>query len=357
MVQTLTRCRECGLPGKLAEDLEWRRGGIVVLRRFKSLRLALIDKLTVCDIHAALVDIVGAGSLLEVEKEATRAVAASLAIGFEGRLSRFGSLKKRILEAMEDYSLLLGMGRIELERFAPGEGGTMLLRRPFDLGITMAAVTGALEEMDQCAYTSAVSSVSEKVFRLTYEVAGHGEADEDRQGSAAAQTHPAADGEDPETCGRCGLPLSIAGLQWDEVYGVIQAGTGGRRVSWLPAYLLAAMDRIEGVSRGREGVVEETVFNSVRKSLENGEDDFYESAAILQRESGAAAVREKIHMRGWGAVVGDKLDGKDWRIEVLNPVSEELIAGWLRALYTVAMGREPLIEVSGDAPLRCFELG
>jgi hypothetical protein len=357
VVQTLARCRECGLPGKLAESLEWRSGGIISVRRAKSLRLVLIDERTLSDMVTDLTATVGAEPLHFAETEATRAATTGLMGGIKGRLSRYSGIKKRILEAIEDYSLLLGMGRIELEKFSPGEGGSMLLRKPFELGITVAGVSGALEEMDQCAYRSNVSVAGEKAYRLTLDVRKEEERGRSRRGPVATPARAITGRKNTESCSQCGLPLPVAGLCWDEMYGVIQAGTDGRRVAFLPAFMLEALEQISGDQGGSAEALEEAVFNSIRNGLEEGKDDIYESTAILLSGNKAEAVSRRINMRGWGAVTSGRLDGVSWHVEVTNPISNVLIAGWLRALYTVAMRKEPLVKISGEAPLRVFELG
>jgi hypothetical protein len=46
-----------------------------------------------------------------------------------------------------------------------------------------------------------------------------------------------------------------------------------------------------------------------------------------------------------------------WRVTVINPVDNALIAGWLRALYTVAEGREMRVRVKEDPAQTFFDIG
>ena len=171
------------------------------------------------------------------------------------------------------------------------------------------------------------------------------------------QPDTVAGGKDMQACGRCGMPLPVAGLLWDEMYGTIQAGIGGRRVALIPAFILASLERLGDGQAGTGGVIEEAVFDSVRSSLEKGFDDFYESAADIQRGAESGEIRYRMNMRGWGAVTSCTMRKKDWRLEVLNPVSDTLVAGWLRALYTVAIGEEPRVVISGEPQQKAYELG
>lgn len=356
MVQTLARCRECGLPGKLAEGVAWKSGGLIVLRRAHTMRLAMIDERIMREVKAALVSAEGAEAVMDAQRDTASLAVSTLTRGLKGRLSRFGSAKKELLESLEDYSLLLGLGRIELEKHAPGDGGSMLLRNPFDLEMVAGAVTGALEQMDQCVYTSVVSQEGENFFRLILDAAGKRNGEASRRGQAAEHFRSADRGKETGSCGKCGLPASLAGLRWDEVYGVIRASAGGRRISLLPRCMLAAMERQDEGSTGGAGLVGEAVFRSVRRDLEGEADDGYEKAVMPGHEGWVEKLSEKTATRGWGELTGGS-HGENWSIEVMNPISDALIAGWLRALYTVAVGREPLIEMSGDVLRRHFELG
>lgn len=357
MVQSLARCRVCGLPSKLAEGLEWSPGGIILLRCAKPLRLVLLDEGTSRAIQQALEERLTWGACLIAETDAVRAAVSGVLTGLKDRLSRYGAFKKKTLEALEEHSLLLGLGRMELEKYTPGQGGAMLLRRPFVLGMTTAVMAGVLGEMEHCSHESTLQDVGENDFRLVLEAAEPGENQTHRPGDEDMRMVAGAYGEYRSRCRQCGLPAQVTGLRWDELYGSIQAGTGGRRVALLPACLLDAFAYLEGGGQGeREGIVQDAVFRTTRAVLQGGSSDAYEGVDLLPVENAAGALRDNAAMRGWGDVNMASLNGGDWRIEVVNPIDDALIAGWLRAIYTVAVGREPRLSVDGEPPLRVFQL-
>ena len=358
MVQTLARCRDCGLPAKLAEGVEWRPGGSIVLRRLKTQRLVLLDVRTMEGISAAYKAEVGTDACLTAGIEAAYVVTAGIVAGFKGRLSRYGVVKKRILEAVEDYSLLLGMGRIELEKFTPGEGGSLLLRRPFDIGVVMASLTGVMEGMDHCLYACALERISEDAYRLNMSAGGSASLEGGHRIEQPPRRRVGAADAEQNICRLCGLPSTLAQLQWDEVYGMVEADRGGRRVALLPLFILDTFDRLDGGGQGRKGkgLLEEAVFRSTVESLQSGTADAYEAPDIVPQDASATAAWAKFAMRGWGSVRSDSLVGEAWRIDVFNPVDTALIAGWLRALYTVAMGREPVVKLDEKPPTVTFEL-
>jgi hypothetical protein len=357
LVQSLARCRDCGLPSKLAEGLDLSPDGIILLRGARPLRLALLDQDAARRIQTSLEERLTQEACLQVEVEAVRAATSRDLTGLKGRLSRYGALKRRTLEALEDNSLILGLGRIELEKFTPGEGGAMMLRRPFTLGITTAFVTGVLEEMDSCSYGIALEAADGKDFRLVLEAMGPGDGGKQRAVDTGSNKGASTGQGNGDRCRQCGMPSTMAAWRWDELHGSIQAGAGGRRVALLPACILDAFAQLEsGGGKTRAGVVEETVYSTTMESLQNGAGDAYEGEELPPAASGAMALCERIRARGWGEVISNRLNGTDWRIDVVNPVDEALIAGWLRAIYTVAMGREPRVEVGGEPLSRHFEL-
>ncbi len=341
MVQTLNRCRSCGLPAKLAERLEWRSGGTITLHRMRSVRLMLIDAQTMDRIHGAVTAGAGETAFLASQVEATRLVTGKLTAGIKGRLTRYGAVKKKALEAMEEYSLLLGMGRIEMEKFTPGEGGSLVLHEPFDISVVAGGILGVLEELDRCGYGADISNVGERAYRLVLEQM------ESQHITALSVRNPllhhdGREGEKAEGCPMCGLPQAVSLLRWDEVHGKVAAGAGGRRVAFLPAYILDIAAGLGNAAGGgnRGGVVEGAVYAATRAGLEASADDAFESTAVVPRNGDAQAACDSMRVRGWGEVADHKLEGRDWWIEVINPVHEGLIAGWLRALHDFTTGDE-----------------
>ncbi|MBN2027546.1 MAG: hypothetical protein JW854_12370 [Actinobacteria bacterium] len=357
MVQTLARCRSCGLPAKLAERIEWRDGGIIVLGRMKSMRLAMLDAQTMESIHNAVAAETGEESITEAEKEYTRIVIGKLMAGIKGRLTRYGAIKKRVLEGMEEYSILLGMGRLEIEKFTPGAGGLLNLHEPFNISMVVAGVTGTLEEMDRCGYAAEITAIGANSQRLDLRVV-------ETHGTKAVSRKPFPDNqslkgvEKQQGCHLCGLPSFVSQLIWDELYGVVTAGVRGRRVALVPVFLLEAItDPIVEAGKGsRQELLEEAVYNATAITLEGGTGDAYESADLIPRNGDAQAAWDSLRMRGWGEVVGSSMSGESWQVDVAGVVNAGLVAGWLRALYAAATGEKASATIKEEREYITFKL-
>ena len=340
MVQTLSRCRSCGLPKPLVEMVEWLPGGTVAFKRLKAVRLAVIEK----DLYDRLYEAFsqqghqGNGMVFESQKEATRYIAGKVLKGAKARIIRYSVVMKRALETMERYSLLLGMGRIEVERIKIEAGGSLLLKMPFNRYLLSAGIMGVLEQIEGRAYTHRLQQMEEEVFRLTMDVC---EDDDYEVGDFEWMdllSSEATGGDELERCRQCGAPSSMDSYNWDEIYGVIEDTRQGRRLAFIPCYTLAALKKTAGY---KENEVAEIMENaSYSCTLEHIKDAEY-----------AAGIEELINglpVKGWGQAAAFVDEEETWRVTVINPLDVSLITGWLRALYFFEMNREPRISVTEE---------
>jgi len=317
----------------------------------------MLDAQTMESIHRAVSAEAGEENLREAEKESTRIVTGRFLAGIKGRLTRYGAIKKRALEGIEEYSMLMGMGRMEIEKFTPGVGGSLNLHKPFNLSMVVAGVTGTLEEMDRCRYDAEISAVGAHSQRLDLRIT-------ETQGKSAGSRRELPDYqsrkgmEKQEGCHLCGLPLPVSQLIWDELYGVVTAGMRGRRVALVPAYMLAVLADpvVDSVDIGQSGLLEEAVYTAARISLEEGTGDAYESSDVIPRGGDAQAAWDSMRMRGWGEVVRSSLPGRGWQVDVAGAVDVGLVAGWLRALYAATTGEEASATIEEGKEYTTFRL-
>lgn len=341
MVQTLRRCSSCGLPKSLVEKVEWLPGGTVALKRLKAVRLAVIDKSLYDRLHAGLSQQASQGDILIFgsQKKATRYVAGKAMKGVKARIVRYGMVMKRVLETMERYSLLLGMGRIEVERIKIEAGGSLLLKMPFNAHLLSAGITGVLEQVEGRAYAYSLSQTSEESFKLVIDACEDDDyQEEDFEGMGLL--YPEATGGDGlERCRQCGAPSSLGSYNWDEIYGVIEDTNRGKRLAFMPRYMLDAAKKSAAYDGKKvAGILEDAAYSSAMEELENGE--YY------------AGIEELVHefaVKGWGQATALCVDGGTWRLTMANPLDVSLIAGWLRAFYFSRVNREPRSSVTeGD---------
>lgn len=348
MVQTLARCRNCGLPTRIAEALTWGVLGSIRTLRFKGVRLAMVDQETMAGSRAAVCAKVGDEEIFAREKEAARSLASRQLRGIKEKISRYGVVKKRVLEAMEDYSIVLGAGRIEMEKFAPGKGGSWVVKAAFDDIMVDAAIAGILEELDACEYGRRHAEAGRGAYRLELLATGRRapgpqQAEEE---SVAARSEKKEEGDHLDRCVQCGLPVGLTAFSWNEIFGSMETFPGRRRVALVPAYALEVMAAAaaEGAGDGSPDPLREAARTAAAERLARPEEDafdggrgFAEATADPRMED---FLREKLSLRGWGSVRGFAQTEGAWRVEVGGPVDAQLVAGWLEAVFAAARGRE-----------------
>ncbi|MFW6113892.1 MAG: hypothetical protein ACOC78_03105, partial [Actinomycetota bacterium] len=159
------------------------------------------------------------------------------------------------------------------------------------------------------------------------------------------ERNPVDGGLEIERCASCGLPVGLRGFVWDELYGVIREGPRGKRNVFIPSFIISVMEDLEN----RDGVhiLEREAYDYAMESLRR---DGKDRTASKQESIDIGVIDdpgdflERVGLWGWGYVEKAALEGSSWKVTVSNPLLVALIAGWLGALYTITMGREPLIE-------------
>lgn len=351
MVQSLSRCKSCGLPEELAKKVNWGSDGTIRLKPFKRARLAMIDIQSI-DIFY---DKLAAANILDAfcldVKRGMRRLTAVLLSGIKGRITRYGPMKKRMLELIEESSSILGIGRIEIERFSPGQSGSLLLVKPFNSHLVSAGLIGILEELDKCSYAHALSAVTENTYRL--ELSVEGAYDKDGLIGELQLKNGAAGGRKPRgACELCGSPSWLTEFIWDELYGIVEVGPDERRICILPVHSVPSIGAISRQPDDPLRLLEQSIYESTMNGFEDGMTDTYEGGEWLRDLGRVGPVRETwevLGRRGWGMIGEARQDGGIWQVEVIRAIDAGIIAGWLRALYTIAMGKEPNISHSYEA--------
>jgi hypothetical protein len=276
--------------------------------------------------------------VFESQKKATRYVAGKVLKGAKARIIRYSVVMKRALETMERYSLLLGMGRIEVERIKIEAGGSLLLKMPFNRYLLSAGIMGVLEQIEDRAYTHQLSQMEEEAFRLNMDVC---EDDDYEIGDFEwldLLSSSAEGGDELERCRQCGAPSYLDSYKWDEIYGVIEDTRQGRRMAFIPSYTLEALKRAAGYNENDVAeIMENASYSSTLEQLKNEEDT-----------AGIEELIDGLPVKGWGQAGNFDTEAETWRVTVINPLDVSLITGWLRALYLFEMKREPRISVAEE---------
>ncbi|OFW61612.1 MAG: hypothetical protein A2W01_08050 [Candidatus Solincola sediminis] len=330
MVQSLARCRSCGVPRELAENCIWTGAGGIALRSFRGNRVAMIGDRAIDIFWEKLVSSGVNEALLSREKNVMRHFSADSMAGIRGKVTRFGAVKKRALEAIEGLCAVLGLGKVEVERFSPGEMASILLVKPLNPWLLAAGIVGILEGLDNISYDYRLLEAGKGDQRLILEYSG-----EDNRNADDINDRPDLPEYIPgtvlDTCDCCGLPLDLEKFKWDELYGTIKTANGVHRMAFLPRPVLQIMANAPNDGSGESGLLEEAIYlSTVEQSGQRIPDE--DIARILA-------------LRGWGRIDEAHRKDRSWRISIFQPVDTSMIAGWLRGLYTIEVGKEPHLSL------------
>ena len=341
MVQTLTRCRSCGLPKPLVDMVVWQPGGTMAFKRLTAVRLAVIDKSFYDRLYESLLQrgTQGEERVFESQKKAVRYVSGKILRGVKARIIRYSVVMKRALETMERYSLLFGMGRIEVERIKIEAGGSILLKMPFDRYLLSAGIVGVLEQIEGRAYTHTMSQMGENTFKLSIEIREDDDYRKEDFETIDLLAPVETGGKGLERCQLCGAPSALDSYIWDEIYGVIEDTRGGRRLAFVPCFTLTALKKAAGYSEQEVAeVMENAAYSSTLEQLGNGDGN-------VDREELAG----ELEVKGWGQAAINTDDEGAWKVIVWNPLDISLLTGWLRAVFCYEIKREPRISVAEEA--------
>lgn len=360
MVQTLARCRNCGLPRSLAENFMWQSDGTLHLKRVKGVRLAIVDEGFVDGLFERMAGEECPEVLCALEQAATRQVVGRLTSGLKGKMTRYSLLKRRALEGMVDYSLLMGQGRIELERYTPAVEGRFTMKSPFNLAVIQSGIAGVLEQLDRRFYARHLTEIGKEYYRLIVEAsdreAYEGEIDEPLALDYGEQRGVIED----IGCEQCGLPVALTDFIWDELHGAIYEGKIRRRVAMLPWYMVSALKwLIPGGEGGRlESVVEDEARAAMVRRLSSQAADTGE-AGTGEDDSLTGILGfflRRLQARGWGRAGDLKEEDGALRVSITNPVDTPFLTGCVRGIQSFALKTEAGLSVEEAAGSATFLL-
>jgi hypothetical protein len=347
VVQSLTRCRSCAMPQDLAGSCAWAGDGSIRLRPFRGNRIAIVDLPAIEISWQKLASLGASEPFLLREKYSMRRMTARVMVGIGAEITRFGALKKRALEVIEELFAILGLGRIEIERFSPGQEASILLVRPVSTHLLSAGIAGILEELDNVSYAYSFSDLGEKAYRLNIEAVGDG------QDYGAAWEHYKTGEEshleehlynaETEVCPICGIPCSLRDFKWDELYGTIKASNAGR-MGFMPLQVIRVMGGARDDESDWKGLLEEAIYVSTVEQYKRGTaaaNESVEAIRDLQQWMPGGDLARLFSLKGWGRIDEAHRKEEGWLISVFEPIDSGIIAGWLRALYTIALGKDP----------------
>lgn len=335
-------CRECGFPGILRTVSVWNSNGTITSRSTRlEFRNIFIEADFLNEFIARLEERLGV-PLGHVVYEAQRNASVEFSSEIYRRAPAFTlripGVKRALMTLACHIAIVFGISYAKLVEFRSGEVGEALIRNPYNRDLMAAIIVGAIE------------ALYGKPFGYTWRDAPNGEVIHVEPESSrpevavrlGVKVAPVKPGHsDIATCPVCGYPQAYRDLEWRKKEGTIMDVRRGVRMVYIDAYTPMVVIRELVLELGDEvnELVVEAHKASCKLHLRKG---FLPPGAeeVPDREALYREALDTIIIRGQGNPVEHDFEGDVFRVTVENSFCEQLLAGWLSALYELAEGGE-----------------
>jgi hypothetical protein len=330
-------CRECGVPLFISRELNWGRNGVISLKRSPRNRVVLYESRVIDNLFKGIEELIGFNIEHIVIESRRREVRKYIEGGFPTWLIKplmflnegLGGkplLKHRVFDMGRFY----GYGDV---RLGPLWGSGDL--HPWRLNI-IRNPHSVLWFAAECL--ASVEAFEGRDHRIVYR-----EPEEDTyEYSASPGEHPVELRErlkwrrydfkpgkvEYERCPGCGIPVEVAGLEWNVEEGTIfNLETERRMAIFGPSAMDAILHDLES-ELGES--IPEVVIEAQKRFVKSrvSEDNWRQSGTSFNRQTA---------IRGFGNITEFEVDEKQLRVTIQNSCMPLLVVGMAQAIYEIAM--------------------
>jgi hypothetical protein len=330
----IKRCAECGVPRIIAKQHVWGDNGTIIQADNPGYRLVYIEVGVLERIFENVQELLGMNidrMIIEGKRKAALDYLLRMLAGFKGFIVRHLA-RRQAYEMIATLGTALGYGRFEVLGFKHGKEvrvfGKNIYSIPLmygDLKATFNAVEGISAKLDfepeRDGYLITLQpgeEAIELVSRIEHKKAPQ------KPGDLRF-----------ERCPRCGVPLDIGRLSWDEKEGTISDTIYHRRIAIIDP------EGIESVFRELESELGEDISQTII--------DAQRLYALHAKKNGTAQsdaqdIVMELALMGMGNIV--KYDTRDNVMEAVveNSPLPLLVLGTLQGIFDYSMGRESSCE-------------
>jgi hypothetical protein len=349
---TLRRCKQCGLPRKLASDFIWPGDGTIYAGDDPSMRMIFIESDYLSNLWYELETALGlpvADAVLKRQHMAVRYYQEENVLP-EWRRYALRHLPVRLLSrSISKEVAIYGIGTFEFVEYRRGKMVVIRVRRPYDIVSVAGGVRGISESIEgkksEVAWTRENGDyIITVVFKPVspgdqmVELESRIEEDEEKVISEASSGHPSIGHEAGKRCSSCGLPLNLNDLRWRDWEGTIVHRHRENRYVFFSGYILqniiVELERITGRDLGP--LVMDISKDFVRQHVRHmpiGDMD-----AVYQEFS------RNISMSGFGEVVSMNRGESHLEMVIQNPYFPPLLAGSVMGIFEHVEGELAAVD-------------
>ncbi len=341
----MRRCKECGFPYLFARGLQWNDNGTITNRYQKNFRSLLIEADFLAKIFTAIedeLDLPVQRMVFEVQRQAARALIDADLSGLF-RIARFRPFKRLAVSVFDHIAVWCGLGYSHTTLYHPGMSAEGIIRNPFNRELMAAIAVGAYESLER----KPLRHTWQKRGGEDYLVVEADPSNAEPTGSLTIPTTLLKPGRRSfQRCRSCGVPLAMRDLKWMEDEGIIMDIRQGVRMVFLDLYsTTVVLDKLLS-ELGEEFT---PIVLDIQRAffLRHIWEEFLSEqrhADPLPKEELYRQVLETLALRGQGNPVGYILQGEQFSVTIENPFNQNLLAGFLSALYECSEGKVPEVE-------------
>ncbi len=340
------KCKVCGFPALLGRILQWNENGSVISRQQENFRVIMIE----ADFLTRLIDAIED----ELEQPVRRMVfetqrdVSSLVIdialtelawglGLKKPFKRFSS------RFLDRFAILTGQCYSNSFDYNPGRSSGGVIRNPYDRELMVANIMGAMETLEGVPYRYEWQKRGNEDYLFAEPEPGA----IGRKERAHPDFIPLKPGNRRfDRCPRCDKPLALRDLKWMEEEGVIMDLRRGVRMVFIDFYsckmVLEKLSREVGPDFAQIVVDTERAF-FIRHIWEQFLSERRHSEPLPRQEL-YRQVLETLALRGQGNPVEHSIEGERFSVTIENPFNEQVLAGFLSALYECSEGVVPEVD-------------
>ncbi len=346
------RCKVCGIPKRIGQIHRWMTNGTIVNTRVPRIRQVFMEADFLPELRSRISDGLGFPVnriFYEAERNSVRiTVEAFLKAPLLRLAARIPVFRRAAVHYFNNLAWATGTANSRTVAYHSGKYGLARMHNPFDLDLMAAVVVGAFEALERKPYHSFWKKENSS-YLLEVEV--EPEKPELSERLEVEYEHLKEGDFHLPCCPRCGLPMELSHMEWNEEEGIITDRRRGIRMINLDGYTPRLVNRELIRELGEEVVpiIIEAKRDYTLRMLEDlgiaFESDENRRREILQD------MLSLLPLYGWGlARELEYMPGSTLRVWVVNPIDAYLIAGRLAAFYEMAEGRRARVEWSEAEP-------
>ena len=345
------RCSVCGVPKIVSRLNSWMPNGTIVSRGDQRIRQVFVDADLLPETRRRISEGLGFPVnriFYEAERNSARIVVAALLQSQAIRMTlRIPPLKYGAVRFFNNMAWMTGTASSRTVEYHAGKYGVARMRNPWDLDLMAAVVVGAFEALEGKPLRSFWKK-EDAEYLLRVEVT---ESKPELSARLEVEYPPVKEGGyRHHRCPRCGVPLEIRHMEWQEDEGlIIDKRRGIRMLNW-EGFTLSLVAR-ELIRELGDEVIPIIVGAERDYTMKMLEDLGLTKPSEEMRRDLLQEMLSLLPLYGQGLATDvEYTSGGVLRVWVDNPYSEYFMAGRLAAFYEAMEGKRARVDWSEAGP-------